>query len=206
MRLLDAAALGLAAAASPGPFQALLLERAARRGVRPALPLSLVPLASDPPVVLACLLALAGMPPLLLRGLGAAGGLMLLWMAGGVLRGLRAAPPSEDAVQVAPPSTAAGAGFGRAALVNLLNPNAWMFWSLIGGPLLTQALRESPAQGALFLVGFYVPLTATNAALVTAFGLLGGLGEGVRRGLAAFSGVAFLALGLLQLWRALAGG
>ena len=53
----QAALLGLSAAASPGPFQALLLERAARVGPRRALPLALVPLASDPPVVVACLFA-----------------------------------------------------------------------------------------------------------------------------------------------------
>jgi threonine/homoserine/homoserine lactone efflux protein len=199
VRLLDAAVLGFAAAAAPGPFQALLLERSARQGVRRALPLSLVPLVSDPPVVAACLFALAGVPAPLLRVLGGAGGLLLLWMGLATLR--RLAGTSETA-----PRARAVDGFWGAALVNLLNPNVWIFWSLVGGPLLAQAAHASAGEAAIFLAGFYAPLTATNAALVAGFGALGRLGSRARLALAALSGVAFLGLGGLQLWRALLGG
>ena len=203
MRLLDAAVLGFAAAASPGPFQALLLERSARQGVRRALPLSLVPLVSDPTVMAACLFALAGVPPGLLRALGGAGGLLLLWMGVGALRPLLAA--ARPAAPVAPPARAAD-GFWGAVVVNLLNPNAWIFWSLVGAPLLAQAARASAGDALTFLAGFYLPLVATNAALVAGFGALGGLGARVQRCLAASSGAAFLAMGGLQLVRALRGG
>jgi len=201
VRLLDAAVLGFAAGAAPGPFQALLLERSARQGARRALPLALVPLVSDPPVVAACLFALAGVPPPLLRALGGAGGLLLLWMGLGALRRL-----VKGADRGAPAPARAADGFWGAALVNLLNPNAWIFWSLVGGPLLARAARASATEAAVFLVAFYLPLTATCAALVAGFGALGRLGARVRLALAALSGAAFLGLGGLQLWRALLGG
>jgi len=201
----QAAALGLSAAASPGPFQALLLERAARAGPRRALHLALVPLVSDPPVVVACLLALSGLPPAFLTALTLLGGALLVWMGAGALRDLARPAPASPAAPVGTAGRAAARGFWSAALVNLLNPNVWLFWSLVGGPLLAGALRTSPGQAALFLLAFYLPLTATNAALVITFGAVGRLGPRTARALAGVSAAAFLALGLSQLWRAALG-
>lgn len=202
----QAAALGFSAAASPGPFQALLLERAARAGPRRALHLALVPLASDAPTVLTCLFAVSTLPPAFLTALQLLGGALLVWMGAGTLRGLLR-PPGEavdgPGAAAAPPR---GRGFWQATLVNLLNPNAWLFWSLVGAPLLAAALRDSPGAAALFLAGFYLPLTATNAALVLAFGAVGRLGPRAAQALGGLSAAAFLVLGLSQLWRAAQGG
>jgi threonine/homoserine/homoserine lactone efflux protein len=204
VRLLDAALMGYAAAAAPGPFQTLLLERSVRVGVRRALPLSLVPLVSDPIVVVTCLFALSSVPPLLLRALGGAGGLLLGWMGISALRGLAGAASAAGGAEVAAPRARAD-GFWRAALVNLLNPNAWLFWSLVGGPMLAEAARGSAGEVVTLLSGFYVALTITNAALAAAFGVLGGLGPRVRTGLTVLSGAAFLGLGAVQLSRAVLG-
>ena len=215
--VLQAAGLGFSAGASPGPFQALLLERAAVRGPRRALPLALVPLVSDPLVVLACLFALAGLPPGFLRLLRLLGGALLCWMgAGGLRQALRPAAEAGGAAGPAGPAdqgrTAGGGGarrdlgFWRAVLVNLLNPNAWLFWSLVGGPLLGAALRQGATPAALFLLAFYLPLTATNASLVVAFGAVGRLGPLAARALGGLSAAAFLALGLVQLGGAALGG
>jgi len=204
VRLLDAALMGYAAAAAPGPFQTLLLERSVRLGVRRALPLSLVPLVSDPTVVVTCLFALSSVPPLLLRLLGGAGGLLLGWMGISALRALAGAAPAAEGAETAATPARAG-GFWRAALVNLLNPNAWIFWSLAGGPMLADAARGPAGEVVTFLSGFYLALTVTNAALVAAFGVLGGLGPRVRAGLTTLSGAAFLGLGAVQLWRAVMG-
>lgn len=207
----QAALLGLSAAASPGPFQALLLERAARAGPRRALPLALVPLVSDPPVIVACLFALAGLPGAFVTGLQLLGGALLCWLGASGLRELAGTAAEADATATATtpatttPTPTAPRGFWRAALVNLLNPNAWLFWSLVGGPLLAGALRDSPGQAVAFLVAFYVPLTLTNAALVLVFGAVGRLGPRAARALGGSSAAAFLALGLVQLWRAAAG-
>ncbi len=199
----QAAALGFSAAASPGPFQALLLDRACRVGPRRALALALVPLVSDPPVILACLMALSGLPPALLTALRLLGGALLVWLGAGSLRDLaRPAPEGGDTGAAARPPDR---GFWRAALVNLLNPNAWLFWSLVGGPLLAEALRGPAGQAPLFLAAFYLPLTLTNGALVLAFGAVGRLGPRSARALGGVSAAAFLVLGLSQLWGAVAG-
>jgi threonine/homoserine/homoserine lactone efflux protein len=199
-------ALGFSASASPGPFQALLLERSARLGPRRALPLALVPLASDPPIVAACLLALSGLPGVLLRLLSLAGGALLIYLGGAALRELwRERPEAVTAGSKAAgggPAAAGAGGFWSAVLVNLLNPNAWIFWSLVGGPILSGSLRAGAHHPLAFLAGFYAALTATNAATVLVFGAMGRLGPRAARTLGGLSAVAFLAMGLAQLWRA----
>jgi threonine/homoserine/homoserine lactone efflux protein len=162
-----------------------------------------VPLVSDPPVIVACLFALAGLPGGLLRLLSLAGGALLVFLGASTLRGLwreRDGSPGAAGAGRAPPPQ--DGGFWRAVLVNLLNPNAWIFWSLVGGPILAGALRSSTPQPHAFLGGFYLALTATNAATVLLFGALGRLGPRASRALGGLSAVAFLALGLAQLWRA----
>ena len=198
--LLQGLGLGFPAAASPGPFQAVLLERAAAVGPRRALRLALVPLVSDPVVIAVTSLALAGLPGGFIRLLQAAGGALLAWMGASGVRALARPAPAGGAA--AAPSAQ---GFWRAALVNVTNPNAWIFWSLVGSPILAGALRTAPASAVLFLGGFYVALTGTNAALIVLFGAVGRLGPRVARALAGVSAAAFLALGAVQLWRAAAG-
>ncbi len=198
--LLQGLGLGFPAAASPGPFQAFLLQSAARVGPRRSLHLSLVPLVSDPAVILACLLALSGLPAGLLTALQVAGGGLLVWMGATGVRDLLR-PPRPAGEEVAAPTR----GFWSAVLVNLTNPNVWIFWSLVGGPTLAVALREAPGGAAAFLAGFYLSLVSTNAALLILFGAVGRLGPGVARALAGVSAAAFLLLGLTQLGRAVLG-
>ena len=192
-------ALGFSASASPGPFQALLLERSARLGPRRALHLALVPLASDPPVIAACLLALAGLPGGLLRLLSLVGGAFLVYLGGVALRDLWRGRAGDEAA--GGPGAEPAGGFWRAVVVNLLNPNAWIFWSLVGGPILAGALRQAAPHPLAFLGGFYLALTATNAATVLVFGAVGRLGPRAARALGGLSALAFLALGLMQLWQ-----
>jgi threonine/homoserine/homoserine lactone efflux protein len=196
--LAQAAVLGFSAGASPGPFQALLLQRAVRVGPRRALHLALVPLVSDPVVIAACLFVLSGLPGGLLRALQLLGGALLCWMGAVALKEL--ASPAGGQPGAPGPAPAESRGFWSAALVNLLNPNAWLFWSLIGGPLLAGALRAGPTEAALFLLAFYLPLVGVNAALVSAFGAAGRLGPAAARILGGVSALAFLSLGLVQLW------
>jgi threonine/homoserine/homoserine lactone efflux protein len=198
--LAQGAALGFGAAASPGPFQAFLLSRAARDGPARALPLALAPLASDGPVVALILLALSQAPPLLLRALGVAGGAFLLWIAWGTVRALAAPRPAG-----LPPAEGAGSSFARAALVNALGPGPWIFWSTVGGPTLLEAWRAGPDQGLAFLGGFYALLVGGNAAVVALAGWAGAAGPRSARALGWASAAVMAALGALQLWRGLAG-
>jgi L-lysine exporter family protein LysE/ArgO len=195
------AALGFSSAAAPGPFQAYLLAQAVRHGPRRSAVLALVPLVSDPPLIGAVLVVLTQVPAGFLRALQIAGGAFVLWLGLTGVRALRRAiadgtPPAE-----AP----APRGFVRAVLVNLTNPAAWIFWSLVGGPILAASWRGGPPHAFGFLAGFYLLLCGGNAALVLAFGAAGRLGPGVARALGGLSAAALLAFGAWQVGRGIAG-
>jgi threonine/homoserine/homoserine lactone efflux protein len=190
--------LGLSSAAQPGPFQAYLLAQSVRHGAARALPVALVPLLSDPPVIAVVLAVLTQVPAALLRALQLGGGLVVLWLAWGTLRAAFA-PPAPAAEHAAP------RGIVRATIVNFTNPNAWIFWSFVGGPTLAAAWREAPARAALFLGGFYAALLAGCAVLVLLAARAAALGPRFARGLGIVSGVALLGFGLVQLGRGIAG-
>ncbi len=193
---LEGLTLGFSAAAQPGPFQAYLVAQSIRNGAGRTLPVTLVPLVSDPPVIAIVLAVLAQVPFGLLRALQIAGGAVALWLGAGALRGAaRAALAAEGA---------APRGFLRAVAVNFTNPNAWMFWSLFGGPILAEAWHASPPRSLAFLGGFYLLLVGGNVALVFLAGQASRLGPWFARGLAAASGVALAAFGAWQVGRGIA--
>jgi threonine/homoserine/homoserine lactone efflux protein len=178
--------LGLVAASQPGPFQAFLLARTMRDGLRRSLPLVLAPLLSDGPVALLAIVVLSRAPAGWLRGLSAVGGLVALalaWEAGRTLRG----------------------GVLRAVLVNLTSPGPWSFWALVLGPLAIQAFRASPWAGVATVTTFYLALIGGMAALVVAFSTARRLGTRVRLGLQAASVIGLAGFGVLLVGRAALG-
>jgi threonine/homoserine/homoserine lactone efflux protein len=190
--------LGFSAAAQPGPFQAYLLAQSVRNGASRTVPVTMVPLVSDPPVIAVVLVALAQVPAGFLRALQIVGGAVILWLGAGALRALRSAP-GPDAAPSGP------RGFWRAVLVNLTNPNAWIGWSLVMGPIASAAWRASPPRALAFVCGFYLFLVGGNLVLVLLAGRVSRLGPAFARGLGLASGLALVAFGLWQVGRGVAG-
>lgn len=191
----EGAALGFSAAAQPGPLQAYLLAQSARNGAARTFPVALVPLATDPPLIAVVVAVLAHVPAGFVRALGIAGGALVVGLGVGALRAARAGAPAVAGR--GPP-----AGIVRALLVNLTNPNAWLFWSLVGGPILADAWRASPARALAFLAGFYLLLVGGNLLLVAAAGRVARAGPGAAHVLGAASGAALVAIGT---WRVATG-
>jgi threonine/homoserine/homoserine lactone efflux protein len=195
--------LGLSAAAQPGPFQAYLLAQSLRNGAARTLPVALVPLVSDPPVVAVVLAVLAQVPAGLLRALHVAGGAIVLWLGAGTLRAARAARAAAAGADAA--ATERPRGFWRAVLVNLTNPNAWLGWSIVMGPIAAEAWRGSPLRALAFVAGFYAFLVGGNLLLILLAGRAARLGPGFARLLGLVSGAALVLFGLWQLGRGIAG-
>jgi threonine/homoserine/homoserine lactone efflux protein len=194
--LLQGAAFGFGAVVQPGPFQAFLLSQSARHGWRRTLPAAFAPLLSDGPIILVTLLVLSSFPAGLARWIQAAGGVFILYLALGAFRTWKDFRPS------APSPVAAGSLF-RATTVNLLNPNPWISWSLVLGPLLRDGWREAPLHGFALLAGFYGVIVAGTAALILLFGLAGALDRRVSRGLVGVSAAVLAIFGAYLLWSAL---
>jgi threonine/homoserine/homoserine lactone efflux protein len=185
-----------AAVAQPGPSQAWLIAQTASHGWRRTLPAAFSPLLSDVPVILLTMLALSRLPAWFTTWLRLAGGVFVLYLAFGALRTWRRFDPRK------PPAPAPGGSLMRATLVNLLNPNPWLCWSLVLGPLLLKAWRQAPSHAVALLAGFYGVLVLGLAATIVLFGMARKLGPGVTRALIGLSAVALALFGCWLLWPA----
>lgn len=189
------ATYGVGAALQPGPLQTFLAAEALTHGWRRALPVALAPLLSDGPIIAFVMLVLAQAPPALMGLLRCAGGGFLLYLSVRALSNWRQGREARhDGPAVAPRSLV------NAAILNLLNPNPYLAWSLVLGPLLLAAWRRSPWDGTALVVGFYGTMVIVLAGLVGLFARAGGVGPRARRALIAASGVALATLGLYQVW------
>jgi threonine/homoserine/homoserine lactone efflux protein len=189
------AALGVAAAAAPGPFQTFLISESLAGGWRRGAPVAFAPLLSDLPIILLALLVLDRLPDLFLRGVSLAGGLFVCYLAWGLWRQWRSGNASTPADQ-----GGRGGGLRRAALINLLGPGPYLFWTLALGPLLLSALRQSPLHGVAFVLGFYSLFIGALLGLVALFHLARRLGARVVRALMLIS-IAILVLFAASLLR-----
>ena len=85
--ILQGAALGLTAAASPGPLQSYLITQTLSGGWRKGAPVAFAPLISDPPVILLILVFLNQIPAMFISVISLAGGIFVLYLAWGLWRG-----------------------------------------------------------------------------------------------------------------------
>jgi threonine/homoserine/homoserine lactone efflux protein len=194
---LQGATLALTAAIMPGPFQAFLLSRSLLSGWKRTLPAALAPLVTDGPILAMVLLILTHAPVWFLEPLRIAGGIFILYLAKGAYRTLKAPATLTDA----PPETAPAKSLLNAVAINALNPNPYIFWSVVGGPLVLSGWRETPWAGAGFLTGFFGILVASLSALIILFASAGRLDPKLARALYFVAFIALAGFGLYQIGR-----
>jgi len=185
--------LGLSGGLSPGPLTALVISQTLRFGVREGMLVALAPILTDGPLVFA-----AGL--LVSVAAGMSGVLGALSVLGSVVVGYLA----WDAYHAQIPSVEDGGeprSVVKSIAVNLVNPHPYVFWFMVGGPLVARALERGGTHLTCFLVGFFTCLVGAKLglALVTQHfreWLLGPPYRMVMRGLAiallVFAGVMFM--------------
>ncbi|GEM86153.1 LysE family translocator [Meiothermus granaticius] len=148
--------LGLSAGVNPGPLTVLVVQQTLGQGLRAGLLASTAPVLTDALVVLLALGLARGLPPEFHLWMNLVGGGVLVYL------GLKGWLKQEG---VDPPSTPTQ-GLRDAVLLNLTNPNAYLFWFTVG---LTQLKRPLP-EPWLFILGFYPGIVGAKAgiALLTA--------------------------------------
>jgi len=183
-----------AAAVQPGPLQAFFLSEVTRVGWRRTLPAAFCPLLTDIPIALLTLLVLKEVPGEAQTFIRLAGGLFLLYLAWVAFRDWR-----KNAVGVASPKGAAPSGLLKAAALNLLNPNPYLGWSLVLGPMTLKAWGDRHLAAVILLAAFYSVMVLCLALTILLFGTTQWLGPKGRRALLLFSALALAALAVYEI-------
>ena len=191
---------GFAAAVQPGPLQTYLISQALMKGWKKSLPSALAPLISDGPIIALCIFVLSQVPDWLQDVLYIAGGLFVLYLAYGAYKSWKNFDPCLPLSDTGDQQT-----IFKAALTNALAPGAYIFWTLVTGPILMAGWRETPLHGVSFLLGFYATMILSLCAIILLFGLARQLGPKVNRVLLGVSAIALFCFSLYQLKLGIAG-
>ena len=181
----------------PGPLQAFFLAKVAEQGWRRTLPAAFAPLISDGPIALVSILLLNILPETFRNLLQLAGGFLLLYFAWNAFRNWR-----EDQVVDFGESESTPKTVFQAALINLLNPNPYLGWSLVMGPAVVAAWAKSPGTAISLLLAFYITMIITSMVMIYLMGRALLLGPGARKVMNLISALLLIGLGLYFLYQA----
>lgn len=184
-----------AAAVQPGPFQTYIISQTFTRGWKRTLPAAFSPLLSDVPIIILALLLLSQVDNEFFQFLHCGGGIFLLYLSS---RSFKAWWDfnTNNAVDV----QSSQQTLLNAALVNVLNPNPYIGWSLIMGPLFLKGWREAPINGISLLLAFYCTMIISLVGVIMLFAFARNLGPRVSRISLGLSAVALACFGIYQLW------
>ncbi|HYA43535.1 MAG TPA: LysE family translocator [Syntrophobacteraceae bacterium] len=155
--------LGISAGMSPGPILTLVITETLKHGVRSGVKVAMAPIVTDAPIIVLTLLLLAKLSRFgsILGCISIAGGLFLLFMAYESLWVKKLEPVKGPD---RPKSLVKG------VLANLLNPNPYLFWVSVGGPIMAKSMSGGVMGPLLFIGGFYLSLVGSKVLLAVLVG------------------------------------
>lgn len=183
-----------AAGVQPGPLQTYLITQTLKKGWRSTLPAAFAPVISDLPIVVLVLLVLSSVPENFIAFLRLGGGLFLIYLGYKAFLSWKKYNPDEVIKSKSGKKT-----LFSAALVNILNPNPYLGWSLIMGPAFIEGWRIAPVNGIALMAGFYVILVITLAATIILFAFARKLGPKISKLLLGLSSIVLILFGVYQL-------
>ncbi|HSR42286.1 MAG TPA: LysE family transporter [Longimicrobiales bacterium] len=199
--VLAALILGACAGMAPGPYTTMVVATALERGFRPAARLALTPLVTDIGPLVTTALLLDVLDPRALTVIGVLGGLTVAVIGVRFLSHHRR-PPEE----LEPKVPRQSAGFWHVVLSAVLSPAPWLFWLVVGSPLLLRSWGRSPEEGVLFVVLLFATNIGTASAL--AWGASHGrriMSRPWRRWALRLTGVGLTLAGGVLVWQSLVG-
>jgi threonine/homoserine/homoserine lactone efflux protein len=155
--------LGLSSGFSPGPLTTLVISQTLKHGIKEGIKVASAPLITDLPIILISMFVLARLANFraILGILSLIGGLFVMYLAYESFRTSRFSINVQDAE---PQS------LRKATVVNVFNPNPYLFWFSVGAPMIIKAWMENPFAAVAFVTGFYACLVGSKvfmAALVS---------------------------------------
>ena len=139
--------LGLSAGFSPGPLMALVISQTLRHGVIEGIKVAAAPLITDLPIILVATFVLTRLENFrpVLGGVSLAGGLFVSYLAWETVR----ARQLDLGVGCDEPNS-----IRTGALVNAFSPHPYLFWLMVGAPMIVKGWATGPVAPLLFVFGF----------------------------------------------------
>ncbi len=155
--------LGVVEGVKPGLLLTVVIRETLSGGFRAGVRAAAAPLFTDGPMIVASLLAagwIATQPAVLLL-ISVLGALFLVKM------GVECFSIEPPKVELSDTSTSGS--LRRGVLSNLLNPNVYVFWFLIGGPLMASAAVEEPLAPVAYALAFIFTLVMAKVTIAWMF-------------------------------------
>lgn len=152
--------LGVVEGIKPGPLLTMVVRETLSGGLRAGLWTAAAPLFSDGPLIALSLVASAWIATngSILLAITVAGAVFLAKMGVDCFN-MDVPNLADDAV--VPPT----GSFARGITTNLLNPNVYVFWFLIGGPLMAGVVEEEILAPVAYALSFLFSIIVTKAAI-----------------------------------------
>jgi threonine/homoserine/homoserine lactone efflux protein len=183
---------GFIAAVQPGPFQTFIIAQTIKNGWKKTLPASLAPLISDGPILILVFFLLTTLPEIFIIILRIIGGFFLIYLS------YRTFKTWRNFNQISNESGNDKSLF-NAVIVNLLNPNPYLAWSLVMGPILLEGWKINHFLGIFFIIGFYSTIVTFIAATIFVFTFARDLGQKFNKYLIGLSTIILFGFGIFQL-------
>ena len=193
---LQGIALALPSMLTPSPLKIFLISEALADGWRRTLPACFAPLVTDGFILILALWVLTQTPNWFLNVLRILGGFFILYLAARLFKVLKIDKPALQA----PAEKIAGQNLLKAVGLNVLNPNPYILWGVVAGPIVLQGWREQSFWvGFSLVIGFYITFICGLIVLVLIFATVGKLDPRLNRLLTGISAVALLIFGMYQI-------
>lgn len=193
---LQGVALALPSTVVPSPLKVFLISEALTHGWRRTLPACFAPLVTDGPIIILALLVLTQTPNWFLNTLRIFGGFFILYLAVRLIKLLSADKPALQA----PDKNVARQSLLKAVGVNVFNPNPYILWGVVAGPIVLQGWREQSFWvGFSLIIGFYLTFVAGLMMLVIIFAKMGQLNPGLNKFMTGLAAAALLVFGVFQI-------
>ncbi|MCB0729955.1 MAG: LysE family transporter [Ignavibacteriae bacterium] len=184
---------GFIAAVQPGPLQTYIISQTLTKGWKLTLPVSIAPIISDIPIFFLTIFVLNLFSDSFLSAIRILGGIFLIYLAFKTYSTWKNYNTSEITIKQNNKT------FTNAIIVNILNPNPYLGWSLIMGPLFLEGWQISPHYGISLIIGFYLTMALLLVITILLFAFAKKFGNKVSRHLLGLSAVGLVLFGIYQL-------
>ncbi|MBP72784.1 MAG: hypothetical protein CMA70_04290 [Euryarchaeota archaeon] len=180
-------ALGVVEGVKPGPLLTMVIRETLSGGLRAGMWTAAAPIFTDGPLVIVSLLAASWIAtrPSVLIVISVLGAAYLLKMG---IECFSIEPPSSDLADID-----VSKSFKRGVLTNLLNPNVYVFWFLIGGPLMASVADEEPLAPIAYALTFLISIIIVKTLIAFVFDRTrGNISRSTYRSILSLCGIAMI--------------